>query len=192
MTCLSADRIYLFLENELSPSDTAGIRKHLTACSKCRKAVEERQAFLQAVERLPRWATPPDFSLRVMARIFPEPVPFKGWVQALAAGVSLIALTFLLVFVFSGKNMGHLLLETGHSLLTQVRNASLLLLKLIKLVSVCLNIISQMVGFLGRGVEIWSTIISQEVQILLLTFTLMISVSMFFGVRRLFLSGEHS
>lgn len=192
MTCLTADRLYLFLENELSPSDTAEIHEHLAACSKCRKAAEERQAFLQAVEHLPRWETPPDFTHRVMARLFPEPVPLKGWSQALAAGMTSIALTFLVVFIYSGKTMGHILLEVGHSLLTLGRNASILVLKLVKLASVCGNIIGQMLRFLGRGVEIWTTIISPEIQILLLLFTLMISVSLFFGVRRLFLSGEHS
>lgn len=191
MNCLSADRIYLFLENELSAFDTADIQEHLASCTKCRKAVDKRQALLRAVELLPRWKTPPDFTQRVMALIFPEPAPLKQWVQAFAAGGSSLVLSFLIVFVLSGKNLGHLLLEVGHSLIIFGRNASVIVAKLAKLISVCAGIIAQMVQFLARGVGVWTTIISPEVQILLLTFTLIVSVSLFFGVRRLFVHGEH-
>ena len=46
MSCLSADDIYLYLEEELTGAAAARIGEHLEACPACRGALEERRLLL--------------------------------------------------------------------------------------------------------------------------------------------------
>jgi len=66
MNCMDPDRIYLYLEEELSAQEKHLVEAHLLICDTCRRAVEERRFFLEAANSLPEAELPADFSRQVM------------------------------------------------------------------------------------------------------------------------------
>lgn len=192
MRCLKADQIYLYLEKELTPTEFQKIKEHLTSCPKCQKAVEERKILLQASENLPLWEIPPDFARQVMERISPKKVTLRSWLTAAAAGLFSISLALSIFFVFSGENFLKVVFGLGHRLLDLVRTASVLLVKVFKLVSLLIKVINQFLGFLFKGLIRLTSILNPEVQIILIVLTVILSVTLIFGVRRKFVGGEKS
>ena len=190
MRCLRIDQIYLFLEKELSPLEHKKIEDHLASCSKCKNAVEERKILLQASESLPIWETPPDFTRKVMVQIFPEKVSLRSWLTATAAGFSSIIFTFFAFFLLSGKNLPDLLFGLSHTLLDIVRNFSILFVKLFKIASLLVRIIFKFGRLFAEGFAHLTTILSPEVQIILITLTLILSASLILGVRKKLMTGE--
>ncbi len=190
MRCLRLDEIYLFLEKELSSLETKKIEDHLASCPKCKNAVEERKVFLQASESLPFWEMPPDFTRRVMEQIFPEKVSLRSWLTAAAAGFSSIILCFLAFFLLSGENLTNFLIPLGHTLLDLVRNFSIFCIKLFKIASLLVRVITPFARLLLQGFAHLTTILSPEAQIILIILTLILSASLIFGVRRKFMTGE--
>jgi len=190
MTCLGVDQIYLYLEKELPSSENKRIEKHLASCLKCQNAVQERRLLLQALDSLPLWDTPADFTGQVMARIFPSRVPVWKWVAVSAAGFSFAAIAFLGYFLISGQSLVGSLNSLGHRTLDVFRSVSVLFLKLVKLLSLLIRIIVQIFGIIFEFFARLTTIISPEVQIVLITLTLILSASLFFVVRKKILTGE--
>ncbi len=190
MTCLRVDQIYLYLEEELSSSENERIEKHLVSCPKCQNAVQERRLLLQAANSLPVWDTPADFTSQIMARIFPSRVPIWKWIAVSAAGFSSAALVLLAYFLISGQSLVGSLNSLGHSTLDAFRSASVLFLKVVKLLSLLIRVIVQIFGIIVDFFARLTTIISPEIQIVLITLTLILSVSLFFGVRKKILTGE--
>lgn len=192
MRCLKADQIYLYLEKELTPTEFQKIKEHLTSCPKCQKAVEERKILLQASENLPLWEIPPDFARQVMERISPKKVTLRSWLTAAAAGLFSISLALSIFFVFSGENFLEVVFGLGHRLLDLVRTASVLLVKVFKLASLLIKVINQFLGFFFKGLIRLTSILNPEVQIILIVLTVILSVTLIFGVRRKFVGGEKS
>jgi len=194
MNCLRMDQIYLYLEKELSPSETKGIEEHLVSCSKCQNAVAERRLLLRASESLPLWDPPADFSRQVMAHIFPDIFPdrvsIRKWIVASAVGFSSAALAFLAYFVFSGQSLLSFLTGLGRGALDLFRTVSVLVLKLVKLGSLLIRVIVRIFEILIQFFGHLTKMISPEMQIILITLTLILSVSLFFGVKRKYLTGE--
>lgn len=192
MRCLKADQIYLYLEKELAPPEIQKIKEHLTSCPKCQKAVEERKILLQASESLPLWEIPPDFARQVMERISPKKVTLRSWLTAAAAGLFSISLALSIFFVLSGENFLEVVFGLGHRLLDLVQTASVLLVKVFKLASLLIKVINQFLGFLFKGLIRLTSILNPEVQIILIVLTVILSVTLIFGVRRKFVGGEKS
>ena len=190
MRCLRADEIYLYLENELAPSQIQKIKEHLASCPKCLKAVEERKILLQASESLSLWEIPPDFARQLMERISPKKVTLRSWLTAAAAGFLSIFLTLSIFFVLSEENLLEVVLSSGHRLLDLVRTASVLFVKVFKLASLLIRVITQFVGFLIEGLIRLTSILGPEVQIILIILTVLLSATLIFGVRRKFIGGE--
>jgi len=192
MNCLRINQIYLYLEGELSPAENKSIEEHLSSCLICKKAVKERKLLLQASRSLPLWNTPPDFTQQVMTRIFPEKVSLRSLLTVMAAGSSLIFLTFLTYLLISDQNLADFLISLGQTLLNLVRNLSILFVKLYKLASLLVKIILQFSEFLLKGFASLTTILSPELQIILITFTLILSAFILFRVKKTLLTGERS
>lgn len=190
MKCLRVDEIYLYLEKELSPSESKTVKEHLAVCPKCKNAVEERRVLFQAAETLSLWLTPPNFTHQVMAQIFPRKVTLRHWLVATATGLSSIILTFLGFFALSGENLLEMFIGLGHSLLELLRTFSVFFIKAFKLASLLIRIIIQFLGFLIKGFVRLSSVPSLEAQIILIILTVILSAILFFGVRRKFLAGE--
>jgi len=190
MKCLSIGQVYLYIEKELSAPENKKIEEHLRTCPKCRKALEERRLLLQAAESLPLWQIPPDFTQQVMTQIFPVKVPLSAWLKAASAGFISIIIVLFIYIMATGQNFSGLLINLNHTLWNLVKNFSLIFVKLFKLASIFVKMLQQFIGFLIKCFTWLTTIISPQVQIIIITVTIIFIVSSIFGIKRKLLIGE--
>jgi len=190
MKCLSIGQVYLYIEKELSAPENKKIEEHLRTCPKCRKALEERRLLLQAAEGLPLWQIPPDFTQQVMTQIFPVKVPLSAWLKAASAGFISIIIVLFIYIMATGQNFSGLLINLNHTLWNLVKNFSLIFVKLFKLASIFVKMLQQFIGFLIKCFTWLTTIISPQVQIIIITVTIIFIVSSIFGIKRKLLIGE--
>lgn len=192
MKCLGIDQIYLYLEKELASEENKKIEEHLNTCLKCKNALEERSLLLRAADSLPLWQLPPDFSQQVMTRIFPAKVTLREWLTAVAVGFSSITGTLLAFFMLTGQNLTTFLSNVSHTLWNSLRNIVLIFVKLFKLASLLINVFQQFAGYLFDNFARLTTLIRPEVQIIIVTFSIILVVSLIFGIKRKILIGEKS
>lgn len=190
MKCLSINSIYLYIEKELSPAENKKIEEHLAACPKCKNAVEERSLFLQAAESLPLWKTPPDFTQQVMSKIFPARVSLSEWLGAMAAGFVSITLALFIFFLVTGQNLSGFFVSLNQTLLNFLKNLSLIFVKFFKLSLIFVKILQQFSEYLIKGFTWLITIISPQVQIIIITITIILIASFILGIKRKLLIGE--
>lgn len=192
MKCLGIDQIYLYLEKELASEENKKIEEHLNTCLKCKNALEERSLLLRAADSLPLWQLPPDFSQQVMTRIFPAKVTLREWLTAVAVGFSSITGTLLAFFMLTGQNLTTFLSNVSHTLWNSLRNIVLIFVKLFKLASLLINVIQQFAGYLFDNFARLTTLIRPEVQIIIVTFSIILVVSLILGIKRKILIGGKS
>ncbi len=190
MNCLRVDQVYLYLEEELPLSKKNRVKEHLSSCSKCRDAVEERRRLLQASESLSLWEAPPDFTHQVMARLFPVRMSIRKWIAVTAAGFALMAFVFLAYIMFSGQTLVSSLSSIGLRSLNLLRSVSVFLLKIVKLIGLLIRVIVQIFEIFIQFLARLTAMISPEVQIVLIILTVILSTSLLFGVRRKLLTGD--
>jgi len=190
MSCLCIDEIYRYLEGDLSPVEIRSVQEHISFCTKCNNAVEERMLLLKASQNLPVWATPSDFTQKVMARIFPQKASLREWFATAAIGISSAVLAFFAVYLLSGQNLAHLFINLNRMALNLFRNFIVLLVKTGKLVSIVIDIILEIGSLLVKGSAILTTIISPELQIILIVLTVILSTLLLYGAKRKFFAGE--
>jgi len=190
MKCLSLEQIYLYIEKEVSPSESNKIEKHLATCRKCRNALEERRSLLKASESLPLWQTPPDFTQQVMARIFPIRVPISAWLTAAYAGLGSISLAIFILFLVTGQNFSNLLTSLNHSLLNFIKNTSPVFVKLFKIASLFVKALQQLFEYIIKAFAAFTTIISPQVQIIIITIAIILIAFSIYGIKRKILIGE--
>lgn len=192
MKCLSIEQIYLFIEKELPLSENKKIEGHLATCRKCKNALEERKHLLQASENLPLWQTPPDFTQQVMARIFPIRVPLSAWLTAAYAGFGSIILAIFILFLIIGQNFSSLLTSLNHSLWNFVRNLSPVFVKLFKVASLFIKTLQQFFEYIIKVFASLTTIISPQVQIIIITTAIILIAFSIYGIKRKILIGEQA
>jgi anti-sigma factor RsiW len=190
MKCLSIEQIYLYLEKELTTGENKKIEEHLATCRKCKNALNERRSLLQAAESLPLWETPSDFTQQIMARIFPTRVPLSAWLTAACAGFGSIILAILILFLITGQNFSSLLTSFNHSLWNFVENFSPVLVKLLKLASLFVEALQQFFGYIIKAFSSLLTIISPQVQIIIITISIILVALSIYGIKRKILIGE--
>jgi hypothetical protein len=190
MKCLSLEQIYLYIEKEVSLSESNKIEKHLATCRKCRNALEERRSLLKASESLPLWQTPPDFTQQVMARIFPIRVPISAWLTAAYAGLGSISLAIFILFLVTGQNFSNLLTSLNHSLLNFIKNTSPVFVKLFKIASLFVKALQQLFEYIIKAFASFTTIISPQVQIIIITIAIILIAFSIYGIKRKILIGE--
>ncbi|MEE9390533.1 MAG: zf-HC2 domain-containing protein [Candidatus Aminicenantaceae bacterium] len=192
MKCLGIDQVYSYLEKELSSEENKKIEEHLATCLKCKKALEERSLLLQAADSLPLWQIPPDFTQQVMARVYPDKVTLRQWLTAVAVGTSSIVATLLAFFIFTGQNLTTFLSGITHTLWNLVRNIAIIFIKLFKIASLLITVARQLVEHLFENFARLTTLISPEVQISIITFSILLFTFLILGIRRKILIGEKS
>ncbi len=190
MNCITIERIHLYLDKALSPAEDREIQEHLARCPQCRKAVEERQLLLEAAGDLPLWETPSDFTEQVMARIFPASTPLAVWIGALSAGFASTVLALLIFFIVSGQNLLTLFVFTNDALWTSLSDISSIFIKLFKLAAVLLMVLEKLLEFLIKSLSSLTTVLSPQVQLVLITIALILVVSSVYGLRKKFLFGD--
>ncbi len=74
LTCAEAiEKIYEYLDGELTPAVEEGIRAHLGVCRKCYPHFRHEEVFLQFVEQRARIeAAPPELRRRIMQMLVDE------------------------------------------------------------------------------------------------------------------------
>ena len=192
MKCLGIDQVYSYLEKELSSEENKKIEEHLATCLKCKNALEERSLLLQAADSLPLWQIPPDFTQQVMARIYPDKVTVRQWLTAVAVGTSSIVATLLAFFILTGQNLTTFLSSITHTLWNLVRNIAIIFIKLFKIASLLITVARQLVEHLFENFARLTTLIRPEVQISIITFSILLFTFLILGIRRKILIGEKS
>jgi hypothetical protein len=192
MKCLGIDQVYSYLEKELSSEENKKIEEHLATCLKCKNALEERSLFVQAADSLPLWQIPPDFTQQVMARVYPDKVTLRQWLTTVAVGTSSIVATLLAFFIFTGQNLTTFLSGITHTLWNLVRNIAIIFIKLFKIASLLITVARQLVEHLFENFARLTTLIRPEVQISIITFSILLFTFLILGIRRKNLIGEKS
>jgi hypothetical protein len=190
MKCLSIEQVYLYIEKELSPGENIKIEEHLSTCQKCKNALEERKPLLQAAENLPLWETPPGFTQQVMARIFPPRVPISAWLTAAYVGSGSIILAIFSLFLVTGQNFSGFLTSLNHGLWSFVRNISPFFVKLYKVATLIVKVLQQLFGYIVKAFASLTTIISPQVQLIIITITIILIAFSIYGIKRKILIGE--
>jgi len=190
MKCLSLDKIYLYLETELPAEEMNRINNHIATCRNCRLAVENRKAISEAADSLPLFRVPPDFTQQVMARIFREKASTRLWIAGLATGFSLIVAIFLAAFLQSNLNLSGAFIQLNRILWNFVGSLSVFFVKSIKVVSLAFDLLLKLSGFIYTTLKSMTSAVGTELQIILVGLTIFISLTLFFGVRRLIWTGE--
>lgn len=190
MKHIRIDEIYLYLEGELSSKQAKKIKRHIDSCSNCKNSLAERRRLNLAAERLPDLELPKDFTSQVMEKIFPEKVPLRSWLIALAGGFSSIAAILFIYFLISGQNLADFMISLNQAFVSLARNLSVFCAKFLKLVSLFVKIILQFLGYLINGLSRWTKIPNQEIQVVIISLTLLLSVFLIFKLKRKLFSGE--
>lgn len=190
MKCLTIEQIYLYIEKDLSPSENKEIESHLKACPMCQKALEERRLLSQAAESLHLWEAPPDFSQQVLARIFPPKVSLPAWLGTVAAGFASMVLGFFILTLITGQNLRSLLLSFTEAVFDFLKYLAPLFVKVLKLASLLVTISQRFAEFLLKGLTLLTSIISTELQIIIISSTIILIAASIFALRRKLAFGE--
>jgi hypothetical protein len=190
MNCLGFDQIYLFLEGELAPMEHRLVDDHISACAKCKIAVEERKLLVEASQSLPVWEIPQDFTQHILARIFPTRISRRDWIVTISIGLSSAVLAFFAVFLISGQNLADLFINLNQTALSLFQNIVVLLVKTAKLISVGIQVIFKLASLILKGLTSLTTIINTELQIGLIALTVVITALLLLGAKRKLLAGE--
>ena len=190
MNCLTVEKIYEYLENELQGPDRKAVEKHLSECSKCAGAVEERDLIIQAAESLPDLNLPPDFSLGVLNHLFPPKISLRGWLTALSGGVAAALLSFAAYFIINGYNSANTFINFYRALLDTFRNLSVMAAKFLKTTTLLFKVMVKIVGYGIKAVVGVANLLNTETQLVLIALTLVFSMLLMIKVRRLMSNGE--
>ncbi len=93
MDCNFAVKVSMLLDGELSPEESAGVRKHLAECPECREMESDFRFFRERI----RDALAADAAV---SPAFPAPRRVPFWKRKIAVPVPLAALALLLAAVF--------------------------------------------------------------------------------------------
>lgn len=190
MSCLKIDEIYAYIDDELGARQRQDIKEHLGVCAKCREAVEKRRLIGEAASCLAPLEVPSDFAQQVMARIASKSFALPVWLTAAVIGLSSLGLICLVLVASGGRNALTLLSYVHHSFWAAVKNMMVLTAKLMT----ALSLVGKAVGPLGRsalkGFSLLTTLISPELQILIITSTLITLTALFYALRKKILLGE--
>jgi anti-sigma factor (TIGR02949 family) len=67
------ERVYEFLDGELTPSVEQAIRRHLAACAKCEPKFEHERVFLEFIAQRARLeGAPPELRRRILQQLVEE------------------------------------------------------------------------------------------------------------------------
>lgn len=190
MSCLKIVEIYAYLDGESPADQREKIERHLSACPKCREAVEERKLLTEAASSLPSLDIPTDFTGRVMAKIAPAKRHLPVWLIAFAAGLSSLVLLLIIVAISGGKYLLSLLTTLNHSMWEYAKNVAVFIAKLVTILSLAGKVLSLLTQPFYKGLTLLTTLISPGVQIFIITLTLVLFITFFYVLRKKFMMGE--
>jgi predicted anti-sigma-YlaC factor YlaD len=188
--CRNAESFYLYLEEELDPSERREFEAHLAHCPSCHDVLAERRLLHEAFTSLPPFEVPPDFALSVMARI-PEAAAEKtGWLAALASGLAALVVGLLGFYILTGESLSDVLVAVSRSLGSGFGRLLPLFAKLLKIGDLLLDVASGFTTMLGKGLVALLSSLGPNGIGLILGLGLLLSLLLFFGAKRLLSLGE--
>ena len=191
MNCLSLERLYAYLEGEISSAESRDIVGHLAACPICRDAVEEQRRMLQAIETLQGFEVPPDFAKGVMDRISVAParakVSFVRWLAAGVAGFLAFVAVLSVIALVTGQNFFQFFIRFNRGFWSYVQEGALVLAKFAKLVFLFLKVVQQFLGEILEGLGVFASLISSEAQVIFICASFLLILAGGFLWRRKFL-----
>ncbi|MGB6864465.1 MAG: zf-HC2 domain-containing protein [Candidatus Aminicenantaceae bacterium] len=190
MSCPTERQIYLYLEDELPVDERESIEKHISFCVPCKILLEDRKMMMQAVETLPPLDMPADFTQQVMAKVFPRVSSVRIWVAGSATAFSLMMFIFLAIYLQSDISFSGVFVRLNSSLWAFVKNLSVFVVKLFKIASVIFEILIQFASFVLKTLASLATLIRPEFQIILITLTVVLSISLLYMMRRKIWTGD--
>lgn len=175
MDCLSLERLYSYLEEDLGEPERIAVEAHLASCPKCRCVFEERKLLLQAAETLPPIEVPPDFAKGIMDRLSPAPAKpnFLRWP---AAGFTAFVAALAVVTLLGGDSLSQFFIRLTRGLWGYAQNVVYVLLKIVKYISLSFKILTQIAGQLLEGLKILTSFIGPEMQIAFVCATILIII----------------
>lgn len=189
MNCLTTDEIYLFLEGRL-PESKEKIEQHLSSCPKCRLAVRNREQVVRAADTLPQIKAPEGFARQIIAFLFPPRTRLKDSLTAVAAGFASFVFIIFAYLAFTGKTMAGFFLILGRTMIEAIQTVSLMAVKTYKLFAVSLRVMRQILSLAFGEINRLTSLISLEVQIILVAVSLIGFLSLFFLFRKFVWTGE--
>ena len=189
MNCFKINDIYDYIEGSLSPEQRGELEQHLSACPRCRRAVEDRRLIAGAASGLSAFEVPDDFPDRVMARIAPTKVKYRTWLIISAAASSLLALTAM-VMIASGKDALGIISGASHSFWEYAKSAAVLTAKAATILTLAGKTVRPLFEAAYKGLSVLSSFLHPGLQVLILVLAMGLVVSLFFGVKNKFSLGD--
>ncbi|MHB8053758.1 MAG: anti-sigma factor family protein [Candidatus Aminicenantales bacterium] len=178
MPCLTADRIYDYLDEALAVPDRNEVERHLAGCAACRCALETRQRISVVAANLTDFEIPDDFTARVMKKVaaMPAYAPKKvkeGFLWA-AAAVATIGSGFGLYALLSGQEALALLQKWGSAFGTYLQTAAGVAAKGLKLMTLSVKIIADVSGQALATLQSVAEMMGPEIRVVVIGGTLII------------------
>jgi predicted anti-sigma-YlaC factor YlaD len=181
MSCLTAGRLYDYLDGVLSAPDREDVERHLADCEACRRALDVRQRIAGAAADLPDFEIPGDFTARIMAQVSERPayVPKKAvrifaWAAAAAAT---IGSAFGVYAFWTGQGALALLQKWGGAFGTYLQNAAGVAIKGLKLFVLSGKIIADVSGQVLATLQSVAAMMGPEARVIVAGMALVILFS---------------
>jgi predicted anti-sigma-YlaC factor YlaD len=196
MNCLTIDRLYAYLDGDLSPVEKKEADRHFASCESCRIALAARKCLAETAASLPAFEIPDDFSAQVMARIASASARARvktwGWLSALAAGAVTISMGLILTALFSGQGVPVLLQKAAAAFGGYLHDAANFAVKGLKILVLAGKIVGDIAGQVLNALRAVTDMIGPETQAVLAGGTLLILVTGgLFLRRRIVFAGRH-
>jgi predicted anti-sigma-YlaC factor YlaD len=192
MECLSAERIYRYLDGDLSPEERTSLENHFAACPGCGAAVETRRRIAEAAAALPAFEVPDDFAAGIMVRIEEAPASAKprsallAWLAAAVAGGVSLGGTFVLIAVLAGHSLTQAIARLNDLLWDVLRGAAFYSIKGLKVLVLFAQMVVQLIGHAIEALRTTMAALSPVLPVVAfgLTVLILVTAGLWLGWRR--------
>lgn len=191
MNCVTAERIYRYLDGEMDQAERREFERHLDACPSCRRALAERRRVAEAAAGLPNLELPPDFSRRVMDRIDRPRVTALGWLVLAAGSCASMVIVIAGLFLLAGHSLTDLVLRVQGFLTGTLKNGAILFGRMTSLIGLSISVINHMFTALVDGLKGVASVIPLPWLAVITIILIGVITTSVYGLRKLFL-GERS
>lgn len=146
MKCLEINKIYDYLEGEISSEERIEIEKHLSVCPKCSRILKERKILLESIKEIPKIEPPPDLVNKIMDKIIG---PRISWVKVFIYSLSIsfiFSLFSIILLKVTKESVSSIFLNFTNSLLNTIRYVTIFLAKLMKVITLIFKVLEQIIG----------------------------------------------
>jgi len=146
MKCLEINKIYDYLEGEISSEERIEIEKHLSVCPTCSRILRERKILLESIKEIPKIEPPPDLVNKIMDKIIE---PRISWVKVFIYSLStsfIFSLFSIILLKVTKESVSSILLNFTNSFLNTIRYITIFFAKLMKVITLIFKVLEQIIG----------------------------------------------